>query len=146
MTMAGQCVRQSGVIPYRFTRGAVEILLVTASNGTGWLVPKGNLAGGLSARESAVKEAYEEAGVVGIAGLHPVGSFSYVKQACRRVVDLFPLAVTGMLAAWPEMARRRRAWAPADEAAAIVKYAELDVCILALADELRRASIGDAAA
>ncbi len=144
--MAGRCVRQSGVIPYRFTQGAVEILLVTASDGVGWLVPKGNLAAGMSPRESAIKEAYEEAGAIGIAGLHPVGLFRYVKQARRRIVDLYPMAVTGLLAAWPEMARRRRAWAAAGEAAAIVKYAELDQCILALADELRRASLGGAAA
>lgn len=58
-------LRQSGALPYRIKAGKVEVLLVTSTRHKHWIVPKGWIALGLSAAESAAKEALEEAGVCG---------------------------------------------------------------------------------
>ena len=86
-------IRQSGVIPFRIEDGAIAVLLVTNSSGTRWLVPKGHVDAGLTPQQSAVKEAYEEAGIIGVVEGLPIGSTEYVKRARRHVVDLYPMEV-----------------------------------------------------
>lgn len=54
--------RQSAVIPYRFCAGQLQLLLITASSGRKWGIPKGIHEPGLSAQDSAAREALEEAG------------------------------------------------------------------------------------
>jgi 8-oxo-dGTP pyrophosphatase MutT (NUDIX family) len=55
--------RQSGVIPYRISDGAIEVLLVSSRGGARWVVPKGVVEiGMMSPVESACREAYEEGG------------------------------------------------------------------------------------
>jgi len=61
-------VERSGVIPYGRRDGAVEVLLITSSDGQHWVIPKGVIEPGMSAAESAAKEAYEEAGIRGRVG------------------------------------------------------------------------------
>jgi phosphohistidine phosphatase len=138
-------VRQSGVIPYRFTEDGLEILLVTSSSGSRWVVPKGDVEPGMSALASAVKEAYEEAGIVGVAGARPVGSFRYFKRSAERVCALYALAVARVLPKWPEM-ERQRLWMPPQRAVERAGYAGLDRCILRLCDRLRLAALRRAAA
>ncbi len=139
-------VRQSGVIPYRIVDGEIEIMLITNSSRSAWLVPKGHVEPHLSAPASALKEAYEEAGVIGMVDPRPIGSFEYVKRAAVRIVHVYPMSVASVLPTWPEMDRRRR-WVPAEQAVDLVGYARLDRCIEALILELRRAMHrGEAAA
>jgi len=57
--------RQSGVIPYRLRKGSLEILLITSRKERCWIIPKGIIEREYSARNSAAKEALEEAGVKG---------------------------------------------------------------------------------
>lgn len=127
-------IRQSGVVPYRYTGEELEVLLITNSGGGRWLVPKGHIERDLTPRQSAIKEAYEEAGVIGTVDPHPLGSFCYVKRGVQRVVDLYAMAVAAALSAWPEMAVRRRAWTTPEHAAMLVRYPRLDQCILRLRD------------
>ncbi len=143
--VTAEIVRQSGVIPYRFTGEGLEILLVTSSSGSRWVVPKGDVEPGLSALESAVKEAYEEAGVVGVAGARPVGSFQYRKGGAQRVCALYPLSVAKVLSKWPEM-ERQRLWMPPNRAVERAGRRGLDRCIGALCDRLRLAALREAAA
>ncbi len=143
--ISAEIVRQSGVIPYRFTGEGLEILLVTNTSGARWIVPKGNVGPGLTALESAVKEAYEEAGIVGVASPRPVGSFHYSKGGALCVCDLYPLAVAKVLSKWPEM-ERRRVWRPPHRAVARAGHPGLDRCIRALCDRLRLVGLQGAAA
>jgi 8-oxo-dGTP pyrophosphatase MutT (NUDIX family) len=99
-----------------------EILLITSLNSKRWILPKGWLMGGLSAAESAAREAFEEAGVAGKIGARPVGSYHYLKERkdgggmpCR--VDVFSLQVTAQMEDWPEKGAREIEWLPADQAA-----------------------------
>lgn len=99
-----------------------EILLITSLNSKRWILPKGWLMEGLSAAESAAREAFEEAGVAGKIGAKPVGSYHYLKERkggggmpCR--VDVFALQVAAQMEDWPEKGAREIAWLPADQAA-----------------------------
>ena len=56
---------QSAVIPYRLSKNGLEILLITSLKRKHWIVPKGYIEFNLTPFESAKKEAYEEAGVLG---------------------------------------------------------------------------------
>ncbi|WP_199175697.1 NUDIX hydrolase [Telmatospirillum siberiense] len=118
--------RQAGVIPYVIEQGEVKILLVTSRDTGRWVIPKGNIGGGRSAAEAAVKEAEEEAGVKGrISTPLPLGFFPYFKrlasgEARATTVEVYPLLVTATLETWPEKDQRRLCWVSAWEAARMV--------------------------
>ena len=57
--------RQAAVIPYRIRKERVEVALVTTSSGKGWIVPKGSVDDGEQPRDAAIREAEEEAGLLG---------------------------------------------------------------------------------
>ncbi len=93
--------------------------MVTSSNTGRWLFPKGMLESGMTPAESAELEAFEEAGVLGMAGTTPVSSYRYRKRGLgRAVVLLFPLLVQHELKKkkWEEARHRRREWVSLDEA------------------------------
>ena len=89
-------------------------MLITSLQTRRWIVPKGHLEPGMTAQDSAAKEAYEEAGLEGIVGDTPIGVYDYIKldqgdQRIRRV-DVFPMAVSRVLDKWPEQEKRQRKW------------------------------------
>ena len=57
MSQARRMIPQSGVIPYRVREGQVEVLVITSSDGLRWVVPKGLVEPGMTAADSAAKEA-----------------------------------------------------------------------------------------
>lgn len=122
-------VEQSGVIAYRIGASGVEVLLVSNRRGTRWVVPKGNLEDGLSAAESAGKEAAEEAGAVGFVDEFPVGSYRYEKGGRIHEVALYPMRVMRLRSVWEEKGERERVWAPAEEAARVVAWEGLGEAI-----------------
>lgn len=131
---------QYAALPWRRADDALEILLITSSNGR-WIIPKGWPIEGLSPPDSAAQEAWEEAGVRGDVALESVGVFHTDKvrksgNIKRLEVQVFPLAVTEMAASWPEATRRERRWAPQAEAAAQAGDPEL-AALLAAFDPTR---------
>jgi 8-oxo-dGTP pyrophosphatase MutT (NUDIX family) len=106
------------------------VLLVTSRATKRWLLPKGWPVKGKSTAESALQEAFEEAGVWGNAGEQPIGSYLYDKvlddgTALPCKVDVFAIRTGGLLAQWPEMSERRRRWYSAAAAAAQVAEPDL---------------------
>ena len=86
-------------------------MLITSRETRRWVLPKGNRIRGLANHEAAAHEAFEEAGVSGIACPTPLGQYSYWKrrrngQVKRATVALFPLAVTEQAEEWPEQDER----------------------------------------
>ena len=77
-----------------------------------WVLPKGHIGAGLSAPESAAREAEEEAGVKGTVGLESLGSYDYRKSESKgggvRRVKVFPMSASLVLRDWQEMSMRRR--------------------------------------
>lgn len=101
---------QSCVIPYRISNGSIELLLITSLKKQKWIFPKGFIEFNLSAFESAKKEAYEEAGVIGENETVELGSFELKKQNRSSHVKIFSMEVTKELKDYPEKNLRKRKW------------------------------------
>jgi 8-oxo-dGTP pyrophosphatase MutT (NUDIX family) len=102
--------RQAAVIPYRIRKERVEVALVTRSRGKGWIVPKGSVGAGERPRDTAIREAEEEAGLRGIVTRKPLGRYHHVKGRGRRRVEVYVMRVTNELEHWLEDRLRRRRW------------------------------------
>lgn len=113
--------RQAGVIPFRRYSGVTSYCLVTTSSGRRWTIPKGIIELSESARETALKEAYEEAGIHGELIGAPIGSFTQKKWGLTFTVEVFLMDVTHVDDEWPEAGLRRRRWCDADTALALLR-------------------------
>ena len=124
--------QQLAALPWRFNRGALEILLITSRETKRWVIPKGWPMKGIAANKAAQQEAYEEAGIEGIVAAASIGHFTYIKQEVRDRwvrVEVFPLQVKKQLKHWPESAERVREWFPVLEAMQAVDELELRAVI-----------------
>ncbi|MBK1988833.1 NUDIX hydrolase [Sphaerospermopsis aphanizomenoides BCCUSP55] len=113
--------QQSGVIPYRVRDGKVEVLLITTRKRQSWVIPKGGVCKGMTPPDSAAKEAWEEAGVVGQVNTTKIGAYQYRKRGNTYRVNLFLLPVEQELEDWPEATQRDRIWLDINHAAMLVK-------------------------
>ena len=113
--------RQAGVIPFRRQSGVTTFCLITTSSGRRWTIPKGIIEASESARETALKEAMEEAGLHGELIGPPVGSYAQKKWGLNFTVDVFLMNVAHVDQQWPEASFRRRRWCDADTALALLK-------------------------
>lgn len=127
---------QSAVIPYRLVKSGIEILLITNRSRKRWIIPKGVIDPGLSARESAIKEAYEEAGIRGNISSEPFGEYRYDKWGDTCIVKVFLLEVQTIYEKWPEANMRTRRWMTPSEAAESVKESDLRKLIRSAQDSL----------
>ena len=103
-------VEQSGVIPYRIINGQIEVMLITSSGSKRWVIPKGLIEPDMTSQDSAAKEAWEEAGVLGQVFPNLMGIYEYYKSGCTWQVDVFLLQVETVLDNWPEAYKRKRQW------------------------------------
>lgn len=114
-----------------------RVCLVTAKSGWRWVVPKGKLKPGQSARDAAQAEAWEEAGVLGAASPSPIGTYSYTKFETVYEVAVYRLDVTTIRNKWPEQRARERQWFTPQDAANLIHEPELrQILIEAMADLL----------
>ena len=107
---------QVGVLPYRSRDGALEVLLITSRTRRRWIIPKGNIESDLTPRESAIEEAYEEAGVRGEVPDDPIGSYAHGIPPGTKEIALYLMQVDEELDHWPEEHQRRRRWVPLEGA------------------------------
>lgn len=117
---------QSSVLPYRVRDGNLEILVIASSKKHHLVVPKGIKDPGLSAQESAAKEALEEAGVEGEVADSAVGSYTCEKWGATCTVAVYPMKVTRLIPEeeWEERHRGRQ-WLSSNKAARQLKQKEL---------------------
>jgi 8-oxo-dGTP pyrophosphatase MutT (NUDIX family) len=108
---------QYGALPYRADKaGAIQILLVTTRRNGRWIIPKGWPIKGLTPKETAAREAYEEAGARGDMKRRSVGTYSYDKLLDDKgitvpcEVKVFPLRVRRLEKVWPEQRQRIVKW------------------------------------
>jgi 8-oxo-dGTP pyrophosphatase MutT (NUDIX family) len=129
-------IDQSGVLPYRVQDGLIQVLLITSVKRKRWIIPKGMVEPGLSAAESAAKEAWEEAGVTGTISKLPLDHYTYKKWGGAYWVDVFLLRVETIYEDWPEARFRTRRWLSQEKAAKKVAEIPLKQIIAQLADYL----------
>ncbi|MFC2146064.1 NUDIX hydrolase [Acidobacteriota bacterium] len=133
-----QILRQSGVLPYQYKNGTIYILLVTTTSKQEWIIPKGNIEKKLTPRESALKEAAEEAGVKGVITGESIGSYTFQKKKTGRIcsVEVFPMRVEKEMMEWEEEGKRERCWCTLEEAAARVSNTKLKELIINAAEKI----------
>lgn len=129
-------MHQVAALPYRISGNAgrnIEVLLVTSFRSKRWIIPKGDVDGGMAPSTAAEKEALEEAGVRGRIAECSIGSFRYDKErngvSSEMLVDVYPLEVSEQLTDWQEMKDRERQWLPIDTAADVVREPQLQELI-----------------
>ncbi len=130
-----QIIKQVAALPYRERPdGTPEVLLITSRGTRRWVIPKGNPIRGLDPHQAAAHEAFEEAGISGIACAASIGSYGYDKvrrdgSAKPARVEVFPLSVLSRFDDWPEAHERDTQWFGLKEAAAAVDEPELKAII-----------------
>jgi len=133
--------QQFAALPYRRESG-LEVMLVSSLDSGRWIIPKGWPMDGLTGYETAAREAFEEAGLIGNIDSQSIGEFHYRKRRkngatwiCR--VEVFPLEVKQQRKKWPEKHDRVTKWFSAEEAAKLVREEELAEVMRAFAGQHR---------
>jgi 8-oxo-dGTP pyrophosphatase MutT (NUDIX family) len=105
-------IQQAAAIPLR----EGKVCVVSSRSGKRWVVPKGCLEPNRTASQTALQEAWEEAGLTGVLQPDPVGAYHYEKAGRLYEVTVFLMHVTESATRWPEVLIRRRLWLPEEEA------------------------------
>jgi 8-oxo-dGTP pyrophosphatase MutT (NUDIX family) len=131
-------VLQVAALPWRHGLHGIEILLVTTRTTRRWTIPKGWTMEGKADHEAAEIEAFEEAGVSGVAEVTPLGQYGYLKvlkngKPRRLTVHVFAMAIETILEDWPERLERERQWVLPQQALALIGEPELLPIIAAFA-------------
>ena len=139
MGISGDHQHQIGALPFFVnSAGGVDVCLVTSRGGGRWIIPKGNPIAGLAPHEVAAQEALEEAGLVGQAEKHCLGTFEFSRTRhggeglCS--VDVYAFKVERQLAAWDEMHERSVLRCDVKTALTLVNIPNLAGMILRCAD------------
>lgn len=132
---------QSAVFPVSHrVGGGWEVMVVSSRKNRRWVIPKGIVALGMSAEESALKEAKEEAGLEGELLPGVLGVYQYPKWNGTCTVQVFVLMVERIWDQWQENYRRRE-WVSLEEARARLEEVELQEMLArlpAFIEEARR--------
>ena len=124
MSPARPTTLESGVLAFRReSNGDPRVLLISRRRSKKWGIPKGRVVPHLSFCENAVKEAFEEAGVVGHVSPFSVGVFRAEKRRANspepEVIEvwIYLLEVAETLSDWPEKDKRATRWVTCEAAA-----------------------------
>ncbi len=128
---------QSAIIPYSIKDGELQILLITSIRKKKWIIPKGFIEFNLSAFESAKKEAFEEAGVIGTNETIELGSFTIKKYGGRTNIVVYSMEVEKFKDDYPEKNLRKRKWYTVEEAIETISSPEVIKMIETLAVEIK---------
>ena len=121
---------QFAAVCYRIVGNNPVVLLITSRRSGRWIIPKGWPISGLTPAESAMQEAWEEAGVKGKTQDRCLGLFSYNKflepeQTLPCGAMVYPVQVKSMSPDFPEKGQRLRKWFAPKKAARRVMEPEL---------------------
>jgi 8-oxo-dGTP pyrophosphatase MutT (NUDIX family) len=122
--------KQYGVLPYLQRSGKTKIILITSRNSNQWIVPKGNLIAQKSKRESALQEAYEEAGITGLLDKNLKFRLLIMSHGIKTDLTLYPMRVNKHLVKkWPESHQRKRIEVSCDQAQSLVLWPKFRYCM-----------------
>ena len=133
-------IHQASAIPFRRVDDQVEFCLITSLKRKRWMFPKGIIDPGETYVETALKEAYEEAGLHGRIVGQPLGTYEYFKWETTLEVTVVLMQVLACDDHWEEAGLRKRRWLPADEALEVLPKEELRDLLQKAIDVLDRPS------
>lgn len=126
----GDMRTQFAALCWRIRDEKPQVLLITTRGSKNWIIPKGWPEHRMTPGNAALREAWEEAGVIGQASELCLGLFSYQKRmADKRFVPcvalVYPVKVTRLARDFPEAGQRKRRWCSPKKAASLVDPPEL---------------------
>jgi 8-oxo-dGTP diphosphatase len=128
-------VRAAGGVPWRRGAAGLEVLVIHRSRYDDWSFPKGKLDPGESWEQAAVREVWEETGLVTVLG-DELGSTAYRDRHGRQKhVRYWSMAVAADAGFTPGDEVGERRWVPSGEAEELLTY-ERDRAVLERAVEL----------
>lgn len=87
--------------------------------------------------DSAAKEAWEEAGLIGQVEVNQIGIYNYQNRGDIYQIEVFLLSVETVLSDWPEASLRKRQWLSATKAVKWVKLADLKRILKTPSDQIK---------
>ncbi len=119
-------IEQVCAIPFRHLGGQpLELCLITSIKKKKWIFPKGIIDPGETLEQTALKEAYEEAGLRGEILRDALGQFDDFKWGSHLNVTVVLMEVSSVDVTWPEARVRQRRWVSPEMAIEMVARAEL---------------------
>lgn len=112
------------------------MLLITSVRRGRWIIPKGVVERDLTPAESALKEAWEEAGVSGKISGESIGTYQYRKWGGTCTVTVFLLQVSEEKKDWPERKQRHRRWVSLKKAVKLLEEPDLKLIMKRAAELL----------
>ena len=112
--------QQAAAIAIRRKDDAIEICLIRRRNAGSWGIPKGTIDPGYTPEETALNEAWEEAGLEGRVLGNAIGTYEYEKWYTTLRVAVFVMEVIEEHAEWLESDIRERRWASLAEASLLL--------------------------
>lgn len=121
---------QVAALCYRRVENGHEVLLITSLGRGAWILPKGWPKKKISSAQTALEEAFEEAGIQGHVAERPVGEYAYTKTSrngppIECVATVYAVEVTNIAKKYPEKGERQVKWFTPEEAAKAVSSPEL---------------------
>jgi 8-oxo-dGTP pyrophosphatase MutT (NUDIX family) len=113
--------QQAAAIPFRRRDDGLEVCLIRRRHSRTWGIPKGQVEEGDTHEETAVSEAFEEAGLVGRVVGGSIGAYQYEKWGRTLTVAVYLLEVLDERDAWEEDAFRQRRWHPVADGMAMLE-------------------------
>lgn len=113
---------QSGVVPLIVTNDDTFVCLIRYKNAekdAEWGLPRGGIEPDLTAAKSALKEAFEEAGLIGDV-VDELGTSEYEYEGVPQHVTWFSMRIDKTLSAYPEVLVRDRRWIALEKAFTMV--------------------------
>ena len=132
-------VQQASAVPYRIRKQQTEFCLITSRQSRLWVFPKGIVDPGETIQQAALKEAQEEAGIVGTIIGPPLGEYEYTKRGNILMVIVFLMEVGRSNAQWKEADVRKRTWASPARAQELLTRNSLKELLASAVDRLEHA-------
>ena len=108
--------QQAAAIPIRRRGTDLQVCLIRKRLSGTWGIPKGTVDSGQTHETTALKEAWEEAGVRGRLVGDSLGTYQYEKYGRSLTVMVYVMEVLEHHHDWEEAGLRERKWASLEEA------------------------------
>ena len=111
-------VEQAAAIAIRRSTRTLQVCLIRRKGSKSWGIPKGVVDRGNTRKETALNEAWEEAGLKGRVVGKAIGTYMYRKFDKTLRVAVYIMEVLDQADTWDEAAFRERRWTSFEKAAA----------------------------
>ena len=111
---------QAAAIPVRRMSRGLQVCVIRRKDANNWGIPKGLVDPGATHEETALNEAWEEAGLEGRLLGAAIGTYRYRKWGTRLTVAVYVMELIQQAPTWEESAFRERRWVPFAEAGVLL--------------------------